>query len=105
YFGAVVGRYANRIRGGRFTIDGVRYQADTNFLGKHMLHGGSAGSGKRIWRLGEHGADFVTLHLTDSDGWMGFPGTLEVAATYRLKAGGILQLDLDATTDQPTLCN
>jgi aldose 1-epimerase len=105
YFGAVVGRYANRIRGGRFTIDGERYQADTNFLGKHTLHGGSAGTAKRVWRLGEQGADFVTLHLTDPAGWMGFPGTLEIAATYRLKAGGILELSLEATTDQPTLCN
>ncbi len=105
YFGAIPGRCANRIQDGRFTIDGERYQADRNFLGKHTLHGGSAGTGKRMWRLAGRGDDFVTLHLTDPDGGMGFPGTLEISCTYRLKPGGILRLELEATTDKPTLCN
>jgi aldose 1-epimerase len=105
YFGAVPGRCANRIANGRFTIDGARYQADRNFLGKHTLHGGAAGTGKRLWRLGEHGGDFVTLHLTDPDGWMGFPGRLDVSCTYRLKAPGTLHVEFVATTDAPTLCN
>lgn len=63
YFGAVPGRYANRIAGGRFTIAGKEYQADTNFLGKHTLHGGSKGFGKRVWDVALHGEDFVTMTL------------------------------------------
>ncbi|MDP3896885.1 MAG: aldose epimerase family protein [Mesorhizobium sp.] len=105
YFGAIAGRYANRIAGGRFTIDGHRYQADTNFLGKHTLHGGAKSTGKRVWTLGEAGADFVTLTLHDPDGFMGFPGNLEITCTYRLKLPGTLSIELSATSDQPTLCN
>ena len=105
YFGAIAGRYANRIAGGRFTIEGRRFQADTNFLGRHTLHGGAKGTGKRVWRLADRGPDFVTLALTDPDGAMGFPGNLEIACTHRLKLPGTLSVQLSATTDQPTLCN
>lgn len=105
YFGAIAGRYANRIANGRFVIDGQRYQADTNFLGKHTLHGGAKGIGKRVWTLAARGSDFVTLTLRDPDGAMGFPGTLDITCTYRLKLPGTLSVELSATTDQPTLCN
>lgn len=105
YFGATPGRCANRIRDGQFIIDGVRYQADRNFLGKHTLHGGSKGAGKRVWSIAKRGDDFVTLHLTDPDGWMGFPGTLEIDVTYRIRATGTLEIEYEARTDQPTLCN
>ena len=105
YFGAIAGRYANRISGGRFTIEGQRFQTDTNFIGKHTLHGGSKSTGKRVWRLDNRGSDFVTLALRDPDGWMGFPGTLDILCTYRLKLPGTLSVELSAITDQPTLCN
>jgi len=105
YFGAIAGRYANRIGHGRFTIDGRRYQADTNFLGTHTLHGGASGIGSRVWTLAEAGQDYVTLTLSDPDGAMGFPGTLDIVCTYRLKLPGTLTVELSATTDQPTLCN
>lgn len=105
YFGAVVGRYANRIRDGRFTLFGSRYQADRNFLGKHLLHGGRDGFSRRPWSVSLHGRDFVTLTLHDPDGTMGFPGALEVTCTYRLKIPGTLSVELTATTDQPTICN
>lgn len=105
YFGAVPGRYANRIAGGRFTIAGKEYQADTNFLGKHTLHGGSKGFGKRVWDVALHGEDFVTMTLHSPDGDMGFPGALDVSCTYRLKIPGTLSIELTATTDEPTLCN
>ena len=72
-------------RGGRFTIAGKHYQADTNFLGKHTLHGGVKGFGKRVWDVALHGDDFVTLALHSPDGDMGFPGALDVTCTYRLK--------------------
>ena len=105
YFGAIPGRCANRIGDGRFTIDGTQYQADTNFLGKHTLHGGSKGFGKRVWDVSLHGDDFVTLTLHSPDGDMGFPGNLEATCTYRLKIPGTLSVELAATTDEPTLCN
>jgi aldose 1-epimerase len=105
YFGAIAGRYANRIRDGRFMIEGQRFQADTNFLGKHTLHGGSISTGKRVWRIDSRGSDFVSLALRDPDGTMGFPGTLDILCTYRLKLPGTLSVELSAITDQPTLCN
>jgi aldose 1-epimerase len=105
YFGAMAGRCANRIRGGTFIIDGQRHQADTNFVGKHTLHGGAMGIGKRIWTVAERGADFVTLTLRDPDGWMGFPGDLDITCTYSLQAHGILSVELSAVTNRTTLCN
>jgi aldose 1-epimerase len=105
YMGAIAGRYANRIAGGRFSIDGQHYQGDTNFLGKHLLHGGSGGFGKRAWDVALHGADFVTLTLHSPNGDMGFPGAIDVTCTYRLKIPGTLSIELTATTDEPTLCN
>jgi len=105
YFGAVVGRYANRLANGRFIIDGQRFQVDTNFLGKHTLHGGAVSTGQRLWVLDMVGKDFITLALHDPDGFMGFPGNLEITCTYRLKLPGTLSVELSATSDQPTLCN
>ncbi|MHA6642043.1 aldose epimerase family protein [Mesorhizobium sp. A623] len=105
YMGAVVGRYANRIRDGRFTVGGQRYQTDQNFLGKHTLHGGSEGFGRRPWTVSLHGRDFVTLTLHDPDGAMGFPGALEVSCTYRLKVPGTLAVEFSATAEERTLCN
>ncbi len=105
YFGAIAGRYANRIANGKFIIDGHRFRADTNFLGKHTLHGGAMSTGKRLWSLEMRGSDFITLRLHDPDGFMGFPGNLEITCTYRLKLPGTLSIELSATTDQPTLCN
>jgi aldose 1-epimerase len=105
YMGAIAGRYANRIRDGRFTIAGKRFQADTNFLGKHALHGGSKGFGNRVWDVALHGRDYVTLSLHAADGEMGFPGAIDVTCTYRLKIPGTLSIEFTATTDEPTLCN
>jgi aldose 1-epimerase len=105
FFGAVVGRYANRIRDGRFTLGGIRHQLDRNFLGKHILHGGSNGFFRRPWAVSLHGRDFVTLKLHDPDGSMGFPGALDVTCTYRLKIPGTLSIELTATCEEPTPCN
>ncbi|MBX2805131.1 MAG: galactose mutarotase [Hyphomicrobiales bacterium] len=105
YFGATAGRFANRIAGGRFAIDGKIYSCDTNFLGKHTLHGGAAGTGKRLWRLEGAAEDHVVLAYTAEDGEMGFPGTLNVTCRYSLQSGGRLVVELLAETDQPTLCN
>lgn len=105
YFGAIAGRFANRIAKGRFFIDGEAFQADPNFLGKHTLHGGSKGTGKRLWTIAEFGSDFVTLNYRAVAGEMGFPGNLDISFTYRLVAGGRLIVELSATTDAPTPCN
>lgn len=77
YFGAIAGRTANRIAEGRFTLDGRDFQLDRNFLGRHNLHGGAKGFGKRVWTFADHGADFVTLELTSADGDMGYPGRVD----------------------------
>lgn len=105
YFGAAVGRYANRIRGGHFTLAGQRHQSERNFLGKHTLHGGSGGYAHRPWSVSLHGRDFVTLSLHDPAGSMGFPGALDVTCTYRLKIPGTLSVEFTATAEEPTLCN
>jgi len=105
YFGATAGRCANRIRDGHLELDGTTYQLDRNFLGKHMLHGGAKGMGKRIWRLEEVGEDRVTLAITQEDSDMGFPGTLDVRVTFACLPGGVLDIRMEAETDAPTLCN
>lgn len=105
YFGAIAGRYANRIRDGRFTIEGQRCQTSRNFLGRHTLHGGERGFASRVWEVELHGEDFVTLALHDPAGSMGFPGALEVRCTYRMKVPATLAIDLTASADEPTLCN
>lgn len=103
YMGAVVGRYANRIRDGRFTLDGERHQTDRND-GRHTLHGGANGYSQRNWQVALHGADFVTLSLHDPAGEMGFPGAVEVTCTYRLKIPGTLSVEIGAVTDAATVC-
>jgi len=105
YFGAIAGRYANRIRDGRFALDGRTVQVETNFLGRHLLHGGARGIGKRLWRIAEAGPDRLRLEITDPDGHAGFPGTLAIACTYRCTPSGALAVTLEAATDAPTLCN
>lgn len=105
YFGAIAGRFANRIANGRFAIDGERFETEPNFLGKHTLHGGSKGVGKRVWDFADRGTDFVMLTLRDRAGEMGFPGNLDISCTYRLLAGGRFVVELTATTDAPTPCN
>ncbi len=104
FFGAIVGRLANRIAGGRARIAGQLRQLDRNDGGRHTLHGGSDGSGRRLWQLEESGEDSVTLRCALPDGHLGFPGKLEALATYRIVAGPALALDMSAETDAETLC-
>jgi aldose 1-epimerase len=104
-FGAVPGRFANRIAQGRFQIDGVAYALERKAGEKHTLHGGPKGFGKRIWRLGEHTADTVTLSLVSPDGDMGFPGQLRATCIYRFLEPATLRVELSAVADRPTLIN
>lgn len=104
-FGAIVGRVANRIRNAQAPIDGEVYKLDCNCLGRHILHGGSDGCGVQVWQTLDAGDDFVRLGLQLPDGHMGFPGTLDIEAVYRVFPGPALAVEITAKTDKPTLCN
>lgn len=105
YFGATAGRCANRIRDGHLEIDGKTFQLDRNFLGKHLLHGGAAGMGKRLWQFEAVAEDRASLVITQADGDMGFPGTLTARVRFACLPGGVLDIRMEAETDAPTLCN
>jgi aldose 1-epimerase len=108
YFGATVGRYANRIAKGRFTLDGKVYQLPIND-GPNALHGGLKGFDKRLWTIAkvDSGAKSasVTLTYTSADGEEGYPGTMQVSATFTLTESDELQVTYRATTDKPTIVN
>lgn len=105
YFGATAGRCANRIRDGEFVLDGTRHQLDRNFLGKHHLHGGSAGIGKRNWEIVKVEHAKVALAIDLADGEMGYPGAMRIRQTFSLPGNGTLDIAIEAETDAPTLCN
>lgn len=106
YFGAIVGRVANRIAGGRFMLDGRTYQTPVND-GVNSLHGGTKGFDKVMWRVldvMDSARPSVTLGHVSPDGDQGYPGTLTVRATYALEADAI-SIEYTATTDKPTVVN
>ena len=103
--GATIGRYANRISGGKLTIDGVDYPIVKN-NGPAHLHGGRVGFDKRIWHIEEEtcakcGAPKLVCTYTSADGEEGYPGKLEVKVTFKIKDGA-LAIDYKAETDKPT---
>lgn len=104
YLGAIVGRFANRIGGGRFSIDGQEYQTDRNFLGKHTLHGGGIGVSERLWSVDLHLDDRVVLSLELADGDMGFPGRMHITVVISL-ADGALSFDFKAKSTAATPCS
>jgi aldose 1-epimerase len=107
YFGAVVGRYANRIARGRFTLDGRTYRLATNDGANH-LHGGVKGYDKVVWgaQSFQRGDTVgVRFELTSPDGDGGYPGTLRVTVTYTLSPGNELIVDYTAASDRPTPVN
>ncbi|MER5209282.1 aldose epimerase family protein [Streptomyces sp. NPDC002838] len=107
YFGALIGRYGNRIGNGRFTLDGKPYQVDVNDGGS-SLHGSAQGFDKRVWDIEPftQGADVgLYLYYTSVDGEMGYPGTLKVKVTYTLTKHGDWRIDYEATTDKTTVVN
>ncbi len=105
YFGAIAGRCANRIRDGHLELGGKTYQSDPNFLGKHTLHGGAVGMGKKVWQIENTTTDSVTFTISLADGEMGFPGNLSATVAYKLTGDATLDIEMQATTDAPTLCN
>jgi aldose 1-epimerase len=107
YFGATVGRYANRIKGGRFAIDGHGYTLATN-NGPNALHGGVQGFDKRLWsveRVSDGDTASVVLRYVSADGEEGYPGKLTVTATYSLNEANELSVEYTATTTKPTIVN
>lgn len=107
YMGETIGRYANRIAGGRFTLDGKAYQLALNDK-TNSLHGGTRGFDKAVWRITavrSGPAASVTMALTSPDGDQGFPGKLDVTVTYSLDDKGALTIDFAAATDKPTIVN
>ena len=103
YLGALVGRWANRIRNGRFELDGVSYRLDRNNNGQH-LHGGLEGFHQQLWDV-ERDGDGLLLNLHSPDGEGGFPGDLDVQVRYLLDDSGTLSIDYQARSDQPTPVN
>ncbi len=104
-FGSIVGRVANRIRNAKADIAGQTYKFDRNALERHTLHGGADGAGKQIWQLGDVCENSVSLTLRLADGHMGFPGNLDVMATYTITPGPTLEVRIKASSDAPTICN
>ncbi|MGL1956323.1 MAG: galactose mutarotase [Colwellia sp.] len=104
YFGAVVGRYGNRIAKGKFSIDGKEYTLATND-GENHLHGGDVGFDKRFWNAKVNGKDSITFTLVSENGDEGYPGTLTLAVTYQLTDDNRLVVDYDASTDKTTVVN
>ncbi len=104
YFGATVGRVANRIAGGQFTLNGRSYTLATND-GPNHLHGGIKGFDKVLWKAKPQDGASVKFSYTSPDGEEGYPGTLAVEVTISLTDGNALSIDYTASTDQTTLIN
>jgi len=108
-FGTLVGRFANRIAGGRFTLDGTEHRLSVN-NGGNSLHGGAVGFGKRCWDVealpvGDDGSVALALALTSDDGDQGYPGRLDVEVRYTLTPDDAWRIDYRATCDRPTVVN
>ena len=103
-FNAVIGRFANRIKGGRFTIDGQNYQLPINCEG-NTLHGGSQGFQQQIWDIVGQSAYSVSMHYRSIDGEQGFPGTVDVYVTYQITKDNALRITYEAKTSAPTVIN
>ncbi len=104
YFDVLCGRYANRISGARFTLNGKEYEVAQND-GKNHLHGGLKGFSRRLWQVAEHREDSITLTHFSPDGEDGFPGDLHVSITYTVTREGGLELYYEAKAEDDTVIN
>ena len=104
FFGAIAGRFANRIANGHFMLHGVGYRVARDDHG-HCLPGGSRGFSERLWTIEDHGQSHAVLRLDSADGDMGFPGGLTARCRYELAAQGEFRVTLTAETEAPTVCS
>jgi aldose 1-epimerase len=105
HFGAIAGRYANRIAGGTFKLEGETIALPRNERDVNTLHGGKTGFSRRPWQLAWHDERAAALTLLSPDGDNGFPGNATITCIYRLEEPATLSIELTATTDAPTLMN
>lgn len=103
-FGALIGRYGNRIAQGHFALDGTEYQLPQNNNG-HCLHGGPQGFHTKVWEASQPDGHTLELRYLSPDGEAGFPGNLDVKVTYTLSDDNALGILYEATTDRPTVVN
>lgn len=104
YHGAIVGRYANRIAKGRFSLNGNIYQLAVNLPPNH-LHGGVNGFNNKVWKIEEANENSIKLFYLSKDGEENYPGNLSVSVRYTLTGKNELIIDYEAATDQPTIIN
>jgi aldose 1-epimerase len=104
YFGAIVGRYGNRIGKGKFILEGKEYQLTIND-GKNHLHGGIIGFSKKLWNTDSYDEHTLKMTLDSPDGDQGYPGNLKLTVTYTLNDNNELEIHYTATTDKPTILN
>lgn len=102
YFGATCGRFANRIKNGRFTIDGKEYQLPQN-NGNNCLHGGVEGFNAKVWDVLEHTENSIRMYYQSVDGEEGFPGNLDCYVKFTITEENELRIDYEARTDKPTV--
>lgn len=104
YLGALIGRHANRIGHGRFTLNDVEYQLAQN-NGPNHLHGGNKGFDKQVWSVSETSANLLQLEYFSGDGEENYPGNLTVNVDYSLNDNNELRIEYQATTDKDTIVN
>lgn len=104
FSGPVVGRFANRIAGGRFTLDGVEYRLPQNDNGQ-SLHGGEKGVDSRVWSVEESDGSHVTMRYVSPDGEEGYPGEATIRVTYTVTGDNALRIDYEAAADRATVVN
>lgn len=104
FFGATVGRYANRIAKGKFSLDGKDYTLAVN-NGPNSLHGGLKGFDKYVWKVEKSDESSLTLSHVSKDGDEGYPGTMHVQVTFTVTKDSALRIDYKATTDKSTVLN
>jgi aldose 1-epimerase len=104
YYGAIIGRYANRIGGAKFSLNGKEYNLSSNENG-NTLHGGQSGFDKQIWQVEKHEKNAITLSYYSKDGEQGFPSNVKVYVTYTITEDNLLKIDYLAKSDGDTYIN